>query len=107
MQKRLVATLLAGVFAAVGLPAHSADLMQVYQLALANDPVYTSARYAADAGQTKSMQGLSALLPSIGVTGSYTRSNDGLNDSNNTYSLALKQPLFGIDVVERLGEFSC
>jgi outer membrane protein len=100
MQKRLFVTLLTGAFAALSLPAQAADLMQVYQQALANDPVYTSARYAADAGQTKSTQGLSALLPSIGVTGSYTRSGDGLNDSNNTYSLALKQPLLRLDTWE-------
>ena len=100
MQKRLVVTLLAGAFAAIGLPAYSADLMQVYQLALANDPVYTSARYAADAGQTKSTQGLSVLLPSIGVTGSYTRSGNDLNDRTNTYSLALKQPLLRLDTWE-------
>jgi outer membrane protein len=97
MRKHLVITLLAGAFAGFGTSAYSADLMQVYTLALANDPVYTSARYAADAGQTKSTQGLSVLLPSIGVSGSYTRSGDGLNDTNNTYSLALKQPLLRLD----------
>lgn len=95
MRKRLVVMLASTAWLA--LPAtltHAADLLQVYQMALANDPVYTSARYALDAGREKATQGLSALLPTLGASGSYTKSGDALADKKNTYSIALTQPLF-------------
>jgi outer membrane protein len=74
----------------------AADLSQIYQQALANDPTYASARYAMDAGREKATQGRAGLLPNIAVVGGYTRSNDNLNNSTNTYSLQLAQPLLRI-----------
>lgn len=92
MRRSLIASL---ILAATGLhlPAHSTDLLQVYQLALANDPVYTSARYALTAGREKETQGRAGLLPTIGVGGAYTRSDQNFDSSSNTYSLQLTQPL--------------
>ncbi|WP_343583142.1 TolC family outer membrane protein [Herbaspirillum sp.] len=90
-------TLLASLMAA-GLALHAAagaaDLLQVYQLALANDPVYTSARYALTAGREKETQGRAGLLPNIGVGGNYTRSDENFDSSANSYALQLTQPLF-------------
>lgn len=73
--------------------ASAADLLQVYQLALANDPVYTSARYSLDAGREKEIQGRAGLLPTLGLGGSYTRSDANLKSMANSYSLQLTQPL--------------
>ncbi|KAF1041259.1 MAG: Outer membrane protein TolC [Herbaspirillum frisingense] len=81
--------LCAGLFA----PAGAADLLQVYQLALANDPVYTSARHALTAGREKEVQGRAGLLPTIGLGGSYTRSDQNFDSTNNSYALQLTQPL--------------
>ncbi|MEO8837468.1 MAG: TolC family outer membrane protein, partial [Herbaspirillum sp.] len=78
--------------------AWSADLLQTYSLALANDAVYASARSAQTAGQEKLVQGRARLLPAIGLSGSYNRVNsDSSPDySNHGYTLSLRQPLFNV-----------
>lgn len=71
MQKPLIAVLLAS--ALFTLDAQAADLIQVYQQALANDATYASARAALAAGEESVTQGRAGLLPSIGMTGSVMR----------------------------------
>lgn len=118
MQKSLIAALLAGVFLSPG--AGAADLIQVYQQALANDAVYASARASEVAGKERIAQGKSALYPVIGASAAITRNmgdvvsgvgqviqnDDGTNtvingaNTNNTakqYSISLTQPLFRWD----------
>ncbi|TFW28107.1 TolC family outer membrane protein [Massilia horti] len=73
MQKPLIAVLLASAF--VSLNAGAADLIQVYQQALANDAVFASARAAVEAGREKSTQGRSLLLPSALVSGSVVKNH--------------------------------
>jgi len=85
-------------------PVFATDLLQTYREALQNDPTYASARAAFTAGQEKSVQGRSLLLPNIAITGSTTVSNasydsdgqavDGVRSNNSKYSLQLTQPLF-------------
>ena len=101
MRNSVLATLIAGAF--LSFDVQAADLLQVYKDALTNDAQYASARAALAAGQEKAPQGRAGLLPAIGLSGSYNRSNldasqAGL-DSNRTfsangYSLSLSQPLF-------------
>lgn len=85
-------------------PAQALDLLQAYQAALANDPVYASARYSLQAGQEAGIQGRAGLLPQIGLNGSYNR-QDGesertstgrrsLDNRTNLYRASLTQPLF-------------
>lgn len=112
MQKSLIAVLLAGAFIAPG--AGAADLIQVYQQALANDAVYASARASELAGRERVPQGKASLLPSIVGTGYVTRNTgdsvsgvgqtilnpDGNSDVNVTqkqYQISLTQPLFRWD----------
>ncbi len=118
MQKSLIAALLAGAFFSP--VAGAADLIQVYQQALANDAVYASARASELAGKERIAQGKSALYPVISGYGAITRSTgdvvsgvgqviqnaDGTNtvinsaNTNNTakqYSISLTQPLFRWD----------
>jgi len=118
MQKSLIAALLAGAFFSP--VAGAADLIQVYQQALANDAVYASARASELAGKERIPQGKSALYPSIGASAAITRNmgdvvsgvgqviqnEDGTNtvingaNTNNTtkqYSISLTQPLFRWD----------
>jgi outer membrane protein len=104
MQKPLIAVLLASAF--LSLNAQAADLVQVYQQALANDAAFASARAALAAGQEKVVQGRSALMPVIGVNGSYTRNDSefsswnpavptgNANTNTNLYTISLAQPLF-------------
>jgi len=119
MQKPLIAVLLAGAF--FSLEARAADLLQVYQQALANDATYASARASAAAGRERSVQGRAGLLPNIGISGGITRaksdSSSGVgqvitdpngiptavtgSDSYGTskeYTIALSQPLFRWDL---------
>jgi outer membrane protein len=98
--------------------ALAANLIQVYQQALANDAQYASARGALAAGQEKTTQGRALLMPTVAIGGSNTRNNtefspnggvasgiDPVNNPNgssqqnvdrhiNFYSLTLSQPLF-------------
>ncbi|WP_296950904.1 TolC family outer membrane protein [uncultured Massilia sp.] len=117
MQKPLIAVLLASAFS---LHAQAADLLQVYQQALANDATYASARASAAAGRERITQGRAGLLPTVGVTGEVTRVkndqaswNEGQiidpNDPFSTvqgnegsattksYTISLQQPLFRWD----------
>ncbi|SDG19519.1 MULTISPECIES: TolC family outer membrane protein [unclassified Duganella] len=107
MQRPLIAVLITSAF--LTLNAQAADLIQVYQQALANDATYASARSSLAAGQERITQGRSGLLPVIAASGSNTRNsgdatsaefltgNPIKNDTNyhaNTYTVSLSQPLF-------------
>ncbi|AMP08619.1 type I secretion outer membrane, TolC family protein [Collimonas arenae] len=92
MRITLIASLIATALTAAN--AQAIDLMQTYQLALANDPVYTSARYALNANNEASVQGRAALLPSVGFGGNYSKSGQSWKTITNNYSLQLTQPLF-------------
>lgn len=97
MRQAIFVTLIAGtLYGALSSQANAADLIQVYQQAMANDPVYASARYALTAGEEKSIQGRAGLLPSVNAGGIYTRLGDSMNNSTHTYGLNLTQPLFRV-----------
>ena len=99
-QALLVPLIVPMIFSALSVPlvsAQAADLLQVYQQALAHDQIYQSARYALQAGNEKAIQGRAGLLPSVGIGGSYTRSGDSsLGNSSNVYNLTLTQPLLRV-----------
>jgi outer membrane protein len=99
MQRPLIAVLITSAF--LTLNAQAADLIQVYQQALAYDATYASARSSLDAGRSGSPQGRSGLLPVISASGTNTRNSamqppaelDNLikNDTNyhhNAYTVA-------------------
>ena len=118
MQKSLIAVLLAGAFFSPG--AGAADLIEVYQQALANDAVYASARASELAGKERIPQGKASLYPSIVGSAAVTRNMgntssgvaqvipnpDGTNTVINStstnltakqYEISLTQPLFRWD----------
>ncbi|MBV6323990.1 TolC family outer membrane protein [Duganella violaceipulchra] len=108
MQRPLIAVLITSAF--LTLNAQAADLIQVYQQALANDATYASARSSLSAGQERITQGRSGLLPSISASGSNTRNSgdqalynslvgayapkSDVDNHANSYSVQLTQPLF-------------
>jgi len=107
MQKPLIAVLLASAFS---LNAQAADLIQVYQQALANDATYASARATAAAGRERITQGRAGLLPTVGVSGDITKNNadfttwdnnpllrSGSNLRTKDIQVTLQQPLFRWD----------
>ena len=84
-----------------GTTAMAADLMDIYRDAQAQDPVYSSARFAFDASKEIVPQSrASNLLPSIGFTAGYNRNHratDGFRSADfntNSYTVNLTQPLF-------------
>jgi len=109
MQRPLIAVLIASAF--LTLQAQAADLIQVYQQAMANDATYASARSALDAGRERTIQGRSLLLPNVSANGTNTRNTGdvtgldvfgtpttGANNYHvNNYQVTLSQPLFNWD----------
>lgn len=85
-------------------PLSAADLMQVYQEARDNDPVFAAARATLEAGREKAPQGRAGLLPSLTLSGNTVwndsevepRGGRTINNRYNTngYQLTLSQPLF-------------
>lgn len=86
--------------------AWSADLLQTYQDALANDALFAAARAQRDADAEKLPQGRAGILPTVGLS-----ANSNYNDfdvkfqgvqggdfqrrgNTNAYTLQLTQPLF-------------
>ena len=111
MQKPLMAVLIASAF--FSLNAQAADLIQVYQQALANDATFASARASLAAGRERVPQGKALLMPTVGLDGSIVRNdsdsspwNEGAmgsqgiisgssaNYRTTTNTLSLQQPLF-------------
>ncbi len=101
-----IALALSLVLASAANTAHANDLLSIYKDALANDAVYSSARYSLQAGQERYPQGLATILPTVGAS-----LNTQYNDANiasraagvapvnrvfntNGYSITLTQPLF-------------
>jgi outer membrane protein len=86
-------------------PARSADLLQIYRDALANDATYASARATRDAGLESLPQGLAQILPTVSAT-AFTQANntnisfrgaapDSQRQGNSSgFTVTLTQPLF-------------
>jgi outer membrane protein len=100
MHKTLIATFVTGIL--MSMNAQSADLLQIYKEALANDAQYASARSSLAAGQEKITQGRANILPTIGITGTAGKTNQDIAQGpvaasgdyrTNGYTVALSQPL--------------
>jgi outer membrane protein len=102
MQRPLIAVLIASAFLTFN--AQAADLVQVYQQALANDATFAGARASLAAGEERITQGRAGLLPFIAASGANSRNTGDLqvdpapnrdNDYHvNNYQVTLTQPLF-------------
>ena len=96
MQKSLIAVLLASAFCSLN--ASAADLIQVYQQALANDATFASARASAAAGRERIAQGKAGLLPNVGLTGSMVK-NDRDDSPYNEGAVIGRDPVTGTDII--------
>ncbi len=97
MKLKTVPILIATLF--IGAPAFAADLIDVYRDALAQDPVYASARAALEANREVLPQARAGTLPNISASANVFRNerdSGGKSNGSNTYgySLNLTQPLF-------------
>ncbi|AYH45342.1 TolC family outer membrane protein [Azoarcus sp. DN11] len=97
--KRAIALSLASLFSAT---AWSADLLQVYRDAVANDARFAAARAQYEAGQERVVQGRAGLLPTIGANASSTWNDVDTHNpffgtrrfNSNAWGVQLTQPLF-------------
>ena len=104
MKNKFLAQVVAGLFATTLISqAAAADLIAIYRDAVAQDPVYASARATYEAAKEASPQARAALLPAIALSGNSSRINSetvtaGITRTNDFtskgYSLTLSQPLF-------------
>lgn len=89
-----------------GTPAIASDLLEIYRLALASDPVYSAARASWTASQEKMPQGLAGLLPQASLSASTQYNDRDLRFRNptiagsqaqynsNSTSVSVSQPLY-------------
>ena len=104
MRKSIIATFIATAF--ISLNAGASDLLQIYKEALVNDAQFSSARAAKLAGQERSVQGRSSLLPNVGLSAGVTKTHSefgpdvGLTSTSNStarsMTLSLSQSLFNL-----------
>ena len=91
------------LYAGLGV-AHGRDLLEIWQLALERDPIYSASGYARTADQERVPQARSRLLPYVtahaGADLDNTRRARNLSDSRSDrraeWSLALVQPIFDL-----------
>ncbi|MGE0373696.1 MAG: TolC family protein, partial [Gammaproteobacteria bacterium] len=95
------------------LTATAADLADVYQLALQNDPVLKAAAAARAAALEAKPQSRALLYPALSFSASYDRTREDVKETSigtpgvstfdtSVYALALNQPLFNRDYFVRL-----
>ena len=99
MKLKISAALVAACF--LGTSANAADLMDIYRDAQAQDPVYSSARFAFDASKEIVPQSRATnFLPSLGLTTTYNRTHrqtegfPATDFNSHGYTVSLTQPLF-------------
>lgn len=108
MRKSIIATFIATAF--ISLNAGASDLLQIYKEALLNDAQFSAARASKLAGQERSVQGRSALLPRVGLTGGVNKTRSEFDpdvgttvkstSNGNSMTLSLSQPLFNLGAWE-------
>ena len=108
MRKSIIATFIATAFFSVN--ASAVDLMQVYKDALANDAQFSAARAARLAGSERAVQGRSALLPRVALSGGVSKTHSEFDpdigktvsssSTGNSLTLSLSQPLFNLGTWE-------
>ncbi|ESP92979.1 outer membrane channel protein TolC [Pseudoalteromonas luteoviolacea] len=117
--KKTILSMLVGLTCALSSnSSHAEDLLQVYDIATANDPTVLRAKASADAQKYAQDSALGELLPSLGLTFSYADSDstgapafqtdetgyqlaDSYRDSF-TRTLTLNQTIFNMSVWESL-----
>jgi outer membrane protein len=118
MKKNILAALVSLSCALGSTVANAEDLLQVFEIATANDPTVLKAKAQADAQSYQSDRAMSALLPQIGLTMGYTKSDstsfrqsedlssiNKINSESDEFSrgISLSQTLFDLGAWNSLG----
>lgn len=115
MKRCAAAGALAAVFALPAGQVFAMSLVEAYQAALQNDPVYQSAVHDNEAGQQNRAIGRSYLLPNIGLSYAKYKNRADITQPNifgqtstsqpeydsKSASVTLRQPLFSLDSYAR------
>lgn len=117
--KKLLITIFLTFIGHVGI-AQALGLLDAYEAALHNDPVYRSAIHENEAGQEEAAIGRAGLLPNLSMThvqsinrgrqiisateattttAASPRTNDPLNFDSNVSTLSLRQPLLNMEAI--------
>jgi len=95
--------------------AHAEGILDVYRLAIENDPAYNGARFSHEASKETLNQAWAAFQPTVSAEGKYTNTDQKIVSSDNTvygqgsasfptteYSVSLIQPLFNMSSLSNL-----
>lgn len=74
--------------------SQAASLMEIYNLALSNDPQYQAAEANLEASKEALPQSTAGFLPTLSARASHTESADENIDGTDNYSLTLNQPIY-------------
>jgi outer membrane protein, protease secretion system len=114
LKRHVIAAALATGFALQASPAAALSLIQAYEAALRNDPVYRAAQHENEAGQQYKALGRAHLLPSVGVTYSKSKNRADITTpvfgqpvtthpeyDSSSGAVTLRQPLVNLEGVAR------
>ncbi|UCG30730.1 MAG: TolC family protein [candidate division WOR-3 bacterium] len=91
------------ILLALFLQVDSLSMSQAIDIAFQNSPVYYESRVALDKSRIQFYQSLSNLLPTLNVTGTYTKSEFGdLRSTDYTGALSINMPLFDLDIISSI-----
>ncbi|KKL54492.1 hypothetical protein LCGC14_2264890, partial [marine sediment metagenome] len=117
MKKNILAALIGLSCALTATASNAEDLLQVYEIATANDPTVLKAKAQADAQAYNSDRAMSALLPQIGFSMGYEKTDSTsfngtdaagytkIDSDSDTFTrgLSLSQTLFDLGAWNSLG----
>ncbi|WP_088705917.1 TolC family outer membrane protein [Noviherbaspirillum denitrificans] len=118
IKKRMIASAVAAVWLLQSLPVSAMGLVEAYEAALQNDPLYRSAVHDNEAGQQNRELGRSNLLPSLAASYSTSKNKaditqpDFFGNQNTTHpeytstsaGVNLRQTLFNLDAYARYNQ---
>ncbi|UCD06340.1 MAG: TolC family protein [candidate division WOR-3 bacterium] len=91
------------IILALFLQVDSLSVSQAIDIAFQNSPIYHESRVALDRSRIQFYQSLANLLPTINVTGTYTKSEfDGFTSSDYTGAMNINMPLFDLDIISSI-----
>ncbi len=109
--KKLLVAIFFTLIGQVGI-AQALGLLDAYELALQNDPIFRSAIHENEAGQQEEAIGLAGMLPNLSIThaqskntgtqkfsGANSVNNGSLNFDSEVSTLSLRQPLLNMEAV--------
>ena len=91
------------IILALFLQVDSLSVSQALDIAFQNSPIYYESRTALDKSRIQFYQSLANLLPTINVTGTYTKSEfQSVTTSDYTGAMNINMPLFDLDIISAI-----